>query len=44
MGALGRQRVEQELSWEHSRRHLLEAYETVLARGGALRSTERKRL
>ena len=38
MGALGRQRVEQELSWEHSRRHLLEAYETLLARGGALRS------
>ena len=38
MGALGRQRVEQELSWEHSRRNLLEAYETLLARGGALRS------
>ena len=38
MGALGRQRVEQELSWEHSRRNLLEAYETLLARGGRLRS------
>ena len=34
MGALGRQRVEQELSWEHSRRNLLAAYETLLARGG----------
>ncbi|MDX6630997.1 MAG: hypothetical protein QOH00_3243 [Gaiellales bacterium] len=33
MGALGRKRVEQELSWEHSRRHLLEAYEAVLVRG-----------
>jgi glycosyltransferase involved in cell wall biosynthesis len=44
MGALGRQRVEQELSWEHSRRHLLEAYESLLARGGALRSGGRKRL
>ena len=38
MGALGRERVEQELSWEHSRRELLQAYETVLARGGELRS------
>ena len=38
MGALGRQRVEQELSWEHSRAALLGAYETLLARGGALRS------
>jgi glycosyltransferase involved in cell wall biosynthesis len=44
MGALGRQRVEQELSWEHSRRHLLEAYDALLARGGALRSGGRKRL
>jgi glycosyltransferase involved in cell wall biosynthesis len=44
MGALGRKRVEQELSWEHSRRQLLEAYETLLARGGALRSAARKRL
>ena len=43
MGALGRQRVEQELSWEHSRAALLGAYETVLARG-ALRSAGRKRL
>jgi glycosyltransferase involved in cell wall biosynthesis len=33
MGALGRERVEQELSWEHSRRELLGAYETVLALG-----------
>jgi hypothetical protein len=38
MGAVGRVRVEQELSWEHARRALLSAYETVLARGGALRS------
>ena len=38
MGAVGRVRVEQDLSWEHSRRALLSAYETVLARGGALRS------
>ncbi len=38
MGALGRQRVEQELSWEHSRAQLLSAYETLLARGGKLRS------
>jgi glycosyltransferase involved in cell wall biosynthesis len=44
MGALGRQRVEQELSWEHSRRHLLDAYDALLARGGALRSAGRKRL
>ncbi len=44
MGALGRQRVEQELSWEHSRRHLLEAYDALLARGGALRSAGRKQL
>ena len=44
MGALGRQRVEQELSWEHSRHNLLAAYETLLARGGALRSTGRKQL
>ena len=39
MGALGRRRVEQELSWEHSRRHLLEAYDTLLARSGKLRSS-----
>jgi glycosyltransferase involved in cell wall biosynthesis len=38
MGALGRQRVEQELSWEHSRAALLAAYETLLARGKTLRS------
>jgi glycosyltransferase involved in cell wall biosynthesis len=44
MGALGRQRVEQELSWEHSRRNLLEAYDALLARGGALRSAARKQL
>ena len=44
MGALGRERVEQELSWEHSRRELLQAYETVLARGGELRSAGRKQL
>jgi glycosyltransferase involved in cell wall biosynthesis len=44
MGALGRRRVEQELSWEHSRRQLLAAYDTLLARGGALRSARRKRL
>ena len=43
MGAIGRRRVEQELSWEHSRRELLGAYETVLARG-ELRSASRKRL
>ena len=44
MGALGRKRVEQELSWEHSRKQLLGAYEALLARGGALRSAGRKRL
>ena len=43
MGALGRERVEQELSWEHSRRELLQAYETVLARGGELRSRAARR-
>jgi glycosyltransferase involved in cell wall biosynthesis len=43
MGALGRRRVEQELSWDHSRAALLGAYETVLARG-ELRSAARKRL
>src|SRR4029077_8955673 len=36
MGAPGRRRVEQELSWEHSRRQLLAAYDTLLARGGPL--------
>jgi glycosyltransferase involved in cell wall biosynthesis len=43
MGALGRQRVEQELSWEHSRAALLRAYEAVLPRT-QLRSAGRKRL
>ena len=43
MGAVGRVRVEQDLSWEHSRRALLSAYETVLARGGALRSARARR-
>ena len=38
MGAIGRRRVEQDLSWEHSRRQLLEAYDTVLGHGHALRS------
>ena len=42
LGALGRQRVEQELSWEHSRAALLGAYETLLARGGSLRTARRK--
>jgi glycosyltransferase involved in cell wall biosynthesis len=31
MGALGRRRVEQSLSWATSKRNLLKAYETVLA-------------
>jgi glycosyltransferase involved in cell wall biosynthesis len=44
MGALGRRRVEQELSWDHSRTQFLKAYETLLARGGELRSTRRKSL
>ena len=38
MGALGRQRVEQDLSWEHSRAALLGAYDALLARAGKLRS------
>jgi glycosyltransferase involved in cell wall biosynthesis len=38
MGAIGRQRVESELSWEHSRSELLRAYETVLGHGATLRS------
>jgi glycosyltransferase involved in cell wall biosynthesis len=38
MGAIGRQRVERELSWEHSRHELLQAYETVLGHGATLRS------
>jgi glycosyltransferase involved in cell wall biosynthesis len=41
MGALGRRRVEAELSWEHSQRHLLEAYAAVLADGKPLRSAGR---
>jgi glycosyltransferase involved in cell wall biosynthesis len=32
MGKIGRQRVEQELSWETSRRSLLAAYEDLLTR------------
>ena len=38
MGTIGRQRVEQALSWDVSRRNLLDAYEDLLARrrgGGA---------
>ncbi len=38
MGASGRRRVEQDLSWDHSRRALLAAYDDLLARGGKLRS------
>ncbi len=38
MGAIGRQRVERELSWEHSCHELLQAYETVLGHGATLRS------
>jgi glycosyltransferase involved in cell wall biosynthesis len=38
MGAIGRQRVERDLSWDHSRRELLQAYETVLGCGAKLRS------
>jgi glycosyltransferase involved in cell wall biosynthesis len=30
MGRIGRERVEQELSWEHSERHLADAYRSVL--------------
>lgn len=29
MGAIGRKRIEQELSWTHSTEHLLQAYETL---------------
>jgi glycosyltransferase involved in cell wall biosynthesis len=32
MGTIGRRRVEEELSWEHSRKNLLRAYETCFAR------------
>ena len=32
MGALGRKRVEGQLSWDHSRRHLLDAYRRLLER------------
>ncbi|MEO1060912.1 MAG: glycosyltransferase family 4 protein [Actinomycetota bacterium] len=32
MGALGRKRVEGELSWDHSRRHLIDAYTRLLDR------------
>ena len=31
MGALGRERVERSLSWEHLRERLLEAYADVLS-------------
>ena len=30
MGQIGRERVEQELSWAHSQRNLAQAYRTVL--------------
>lgn len=30
MGAIGRKRVEGELSWDHSRRHLIDAYDHLL--------------
>jgi glycosyltransferase involved in cell wall biosynthesis len=29
MGTLGRRRIEEALSWEHSKKHLLQAYETL---------------
>jgi glycosyltransferase involved in cell wall biosynthesis len=35
MGRLGRERVEQELSWEHSERNLQEAYRSLLNGNGA---------
>jgi glycosyltransferase involved in cell wall biosynthesis len=35
MGACGRARVAQRLSWEHSKRELYAAYEHVLSRNGA---------
>ena len=31
MGAIGRKRIEQELSWEHSKENLLIAYETIFS-------------
>jgi glycosyltransferase involved in cell wall biosynthesis len=36
MGAAGRRRIEETLSWEHSQKHLLEAYQTLFSslRGG----------
>ena len=41
MGQLGRERVEQELSWAHSQRNLAQAYRTVLdGSPGGLRSME----
>jgi glycosyltransferase involved in cell wall biosynthesis len=35
MGRVGRERVEQELSWEHSERHLAAAYRSVLDGSGS---------
>lgn len=43
MGALGRQRVERGLAWEHSARSLLAAYEHVLNRDTAERPAEVQR-
>jgi len=33
MGAIGRKRIEEELSWDHSKEHLLLAYEKFFSRG-----------
>src|SRR5205809_797118 len=33
MGAVGRKRIEEELSWDHSKEHLLLAYEMLFSRG-----------
>jgi glycosyltransferase involved in cell wall biosynthesis len=43
MGKIGRQRVEQALSWEISRRSLLAAYEDLLARPPRQREGRRRR-
>ena len=33
MGAIGERRVREELSWAHSEQQLLQAYDSLLARG-----------
>jgi hypothetical protein len=43
MGAIGRRRVEESLSWEVSRRNLLAAYEDLVARPLRRRDDGRRR-